>query len=371
MTDRIHEASADELRDWDARTVDQPGGDVEQSLAWGRHRSRHGWRPRHLVFDDGFRLLSLERPWVLVGGAGAYLPHGPIAAGEPVARTAERLRAAADHLRAAGVDVVSSDAEIEATTGYGGLIERDGFRPIEEARASRHRMRLSLPPGTDEAALFDGFQATLRQLIRGAEKAGLRVVVHDVHAAGEGEGAAGSERAAAARRAGFENLYDLLRAAAARRHFHLGPRAGFVAWSMEAFAAGQLIYLEVRDPDGDVLGAATFYRHGGRLTYSHSADRVDVRRRYPGVVRMLLWQAIRIALREGLGELDMGGVDVAGSRRVPVAGEPMYGLYAFKRSFGAEWVEQVGNHEWVARPWRYRAGRITGKVASLARRGAR
>src|SRR4029077_2684287 len=125
MSERLHEATPDELRDWDARTVDPPGGDVEQSLAWARHRARLGWKPRHLVFEDGFRLLALERPWVLVGGAGASLPHGPVAAGEPGALTAERLRAAADHLASVGVDVISSDAEIEVSTGYGGLIEND------------------------------------------------------------------------------------------------------------------------------------------------------------------------------------------------------------------------------------------------------
>ena len=339
----------DELRDWDAHTVERPGGDVEQSLAWARHRARLGWKPRHLVFEDGFRVLSLERPWPLIGGAGAYLSHGPVAGGEPVERTAERLRAAADHLASLGVDVVSSDAEIETSTGYGALIEQDGFRPIEEARSSRHRMRLLLPPGTDEKALFDGFQTTLRQLIRGAEKAGL--TVSDV-----------------ATRAAFQNLYDLLAAAATRRQFRLGPRQAFVEWSMEALAAGHLVYLEVRDPQGEVLGGATFYRHGGRLTYSHSADRVEVRRQYPGVVRLLLWHAIRLALVEGLTEMDLGGVDVAGARRVPAEGEPMYGLFAFKRAFGAEWVDQVGNHEWVARPWRYGAGRVTAKVATLARR---
>ncbi len=349
MTGRLHEATPDELLDWDARTVEAPGGDVEQSLAWARHRARLGWRPRQLVFEDGFRALSLERPWPLVGGAGAYISHGPISAGEPVERTAERLRAVADHLASLGVDVVSSDAEIGTASGYGALIERDGFRPIEEARSSRHRMRLLLPPGTDEKALFDGFQATLRQLIRGAEKAGL--TVEEV----------GTRRA-------FEQLYDLLAAAATRRQFRLGPREPFVDWSLDALAAGHLVYLEVRDPVGAVLGGATFYRHGGRLTYSHSADRVEVRRQYPGVVRLLLWHAIGIALREGLTEMDFGGVDVAGARRIPLEGEPMYGLYAFKRSFGAEWVDQVGNHEWVARPWRYGAGRVTGRLATLARR---
>lgn len=375
MSDAIHEATPDELRDWDSRTVDPPGGDVEQSLAWGRHRARLGWRPRHLVFDDGFRLLSLERPWVAVGGSGAYLSHGPIAAGEPVARTAERLRVAADHLASLGVDVVSSDAEIEAATGYGRIIEADGFRPIEEARPSRHRMRLALPRGTDEGALFGGFQATLRQLVRGAERSGLRVVRYDARSGdgptasvGDGFIAPGEGTLTVESRAAIERLYDLLVAAAERRGFRLGTRRGFVEWSMDALAAGHVVYLEVRDDAGAMLGGATFYRHGGRLTYSHSADRVEVRRAHPGVVRLLLWRAIQLAIREGLGEMDLGGVDVAGARRIPAPGEPMYGLYAFKSSFGAEWVEQVGDHEWVARPWRYGLGRVTGRVAALARR---
>ena len=378
MTMAIHEATPDELRDWDARTVDPPGGDVEQSLAWGRHRERLGWRARRLVFDDGFRVLSLERSWVLVGGAGAYLSHGPISAGEPVARTAERLRAAADHLAGLGVDVVSSDAEIATATGYGALIEAVGFRPIEEARSSRHRMRLGLGPGTDETAMFRGFQATLRQLVRGAERSGLQVVRFDVVTGdgpdarvGDGFHAPPAGSLVVAGREAFERLYDLLRAASVRRGFRLGTRRGFVEWSVEALAAGHLVYLEVRDAGDAMLGGATFYRHGGRLTYSHSADRVDVRRAHPGVVRLLLWRAIQLAIRDGLGEMDLGGVDVVGARRIPDPGEPMYGLYAFKRSFGAEWVEQVGNHEWVARPWRYAAGRVTGRVALLARGGSR
>jgi lipid II:glycine glycyltransferase (peptidoglycan interpeptide bridge formation enzyme) len=70
-------------------------------------------------------------------------------------------------------------------------------------------------------------------------------------------------------------------------------------------------------------------------------------------------------VRERLHELDLGGVDVPGARRIPREGEEMYGLYAFKRSFGAEWLELAGNHEWVARPWRYAAGRVTGRLVGL------
>jgi peptidoglycan pentaglycine glycine transferase (the first glycine) len=369
----IHEATTDELRDWDHWTVEPVGGTVHQSLPWAAYRGSLGWRARHLVFDDGFRLLSLERPWPLVGGSGAYLSRGPIGGDEPVERTADRLREAADWLAERGVDVVASDAEIEASTGYGRLVEERGFARIDEVQPSRDRMRLRLG-GVDETAAFAGFNASLRQRIRGAEKARLRVVCHDGRAGGHevGSGAAGSldgEAAADPARL-FGRFYDdLLGATAERRHFHVGPRSGFVDWSVAALAAGQLVYLEVHAPDGTVLGGATFYRHGRRLTYSHSGDRVEDRRTYPGVIHLLLWRAIEVAIVEGLDEMDLGGVDVPGARRIPRPDEPMYGLYAFKRSFGAEWVELAGNHEWVARPMRYLAGRAAGRVLGLGGRG--
>jgi lipid II:glycine glycyltransferase (peptidoglycan interpeptide bridge formation enzyme) len=368
----IHEAAQGELEGWDARTVEAAGGDVYQSVAWARYRERHGWLPRFLVFEDGFRLLSLERPWPLVGGSGAYLSRGPIAAGEPVERTAGRLRAAAGHLAGIGVDVVASDAEIEAATGYPALLRAAGFRPIEEVQASRHRMRLPLPDGADEEKLLASFGSSTRQLIRAAEKAELRVIRYDgtigdgpAAAVGEGFEAPPAGSLGAAAQPVFERLYDLLQNAAVRRHFHLGAKAAFVDWSVAGLAAGHVVYLEVRDSDDRLLGGATFYRHGGRLTYSHSGDRAELRSTYPGVVRLILWRAIQLAVRERLHEMDLGGVDVAGARRLPTEGEEMHGLYAFKRSFGAEWLELTGNHEWVARPWRYAVGRVTGRLVGL------
>ena len=365
---RFAEATSDQLLDWDRHTVDPPGGNVYQSRAWADQRSRLGWRPRFLVADDGYRLLSLERPWRLVPGSGAYLSRGPISAGEPVERTAERLRAAAEWLFEHGVDVVASDAEIPTETGYGALIEAAGFRPIEEVQPSRHRLALDLRPGEPEASYFAGFSETTRQLIRQGEKARLRVVRWD---RGPGSGVFGEGFDAPAGdtdpTAAFERLYGLLEAAATRRHFGLASQAGFVAWSLAGLEAGMTVLLEVRTAEGELLGAATFYRHGGRLTYSHSGDRADLRRMYPGVARLLLWRAIQLAVREARVEVDLAGVDVRGARREPAKGEEMRGLYEFKRSFGARWIELTGNHERIARPWRYGLGRVSGRLLGFGR----
>ncbi len=96
----IRAASAEELADWDERTVDAPGGHVYQSRAWAEHRVAAGWAADQLVIeDDGFRVLALRRSLPIVGGWSAYLPRGPIAAGEPAEQTARRLEAIVDASR--------------------------------------------------------------------------------------------------------------------------------------------------------------------------------------------------------------------------------------------------------------------------------
>lgn len=368
----IHDASPEELADWDAHTVDVPGGDVFQSRAYGEYRSRHGWQPRFLVFDDGFRALSISRPWPWIGGGGAYLPRGPVSAGEPVETTADRLRAIADYLASRGVDVLSSDAEIRAETGYPALLASRGFKPIEEIQVARHRV--AVPLGTDEEAQFGGISQSSRNLIRRAEKQDVRVARFDARATPERtEGFELSPGDLGEPRDGepaLRRFYAALGLTADRRGFRglLYSVGTFLDWSTNAIAAGHALYLEVRTPDERMVAGALFHRHGERLTYGYAADDFELRDEYPGAVRLLIWRGMQIAMREGRREMDLGGVDTPGARRKPVKGEEMHGLLAFKEQFGGEWVEQSGNHEWVARPWRYAAGRVLAAVARRVRR---
>ena len=367
----VREVRPEALASWDDRTVRVPGGDVQQSRAWGEHRAGSGWRVHHLELGDGSAVLALGRPWPLVGGGRLYVPKGPVAAGAPAETVAERLAAVASWALETGYDTILADAEMPAATGYPAALAARGFRPAGEVGPSRHRVAASIAAGADDERLLAGIGTTTRQMIVAAERRGMRIVRHDAAAGtdpwpgfeGPAVGRAGDDATAA-----FERFHGLLAATGERRGFMIGPRAAALAWWQAALAAGFLTFLEARSANDAYLGAALFYRNGERLTYAHSGDVVALRRTDPGASRLLLWRALQLAAREGRSELDLGGVDVAGARSEPGPGDPMYGLLEFKRSFGGRWVELSGAHERVLHPARARAGATISRAAHGARR---
>jgi lipid II:glycine glycyltransferase (peptidoglycan interpeptide bridge formation enzyme) len=362
----IHKATAEELADWDEKTVDGRGGHVYQSRAWADHRVKAGWQADHLVFDDGFAALVLRRGWPWVGGWSAYVPRGPVSAGESPAHTAERLAAIVDHLAERDVAVVASDAEIPAASGYPADLARIGFQQIEEIQPSRHRIALPLD-GRSEDDVFAGISKSSRQRIRKAEEEGIVVVRHDgrVAPSGVGEGfAAPSEPTEIA----LDRFYDLLLETGERRHFSFGPREAFLAWWSAAVRAGHLILLEARSPDGEPQAGLVLYRHGERLSTVHSGDHASARRDHPGALHLLRWRAIQLAIGEERAEMDLGGADLVGARREPREGEPMWGLYQHKLSFGGHWLELSGAHERVLDANRYRFGRLAARAVRLVGR---
>ncbi|HEY7523500.1 MAG TPA: GNAT family N-acetyltransferase [Candidatus Limnocylindrales bacterium] len=347
--------------DWDARTVDRPGGHVYQSVAWATHRSRAGWEPWFLE-SDAAPVLALTRPWPSLPGGSAYIPRGPAPPGRgDVAGLA--LEAATGMLAHAGIDVIAADAEVPAgDQTYRATLARLGFRPIEEIQPSRHRVTLPLDPPAGEDPVFAGIAKSTRQRIHQAEAAGVEIVRHDRAVAqdpGDGFIAPADEPAIALGR-----FYDLLLGTGRERGFRFGPREAFVPWWQDALAAGHLVLLEAL-VDGRAVAGLIVYRHGDRLSTVHSADDAATRDEHRGAGHLLRWRAIQVAIRENRTEMDLGGVDVPGARREPREGDPTWGLYRHKLSFGGRWLELTGARQRVIRPWRYAAGRV---LARLARR---
>lgn len=367
------EATADELADWDHRAVGSPGGHVYQSTVWAEQRARLGWRPLFVMLDDDHPALVLTRAFPLVGGASAYVPRGPIVdptdradGGEAAAGRLDRL---ADWLIERGVAVVATDAEVRAEDrAYGTRLRKAGFQPIPEIQPSRHRVSLALAQGTDDEAVRTALAKSTRQRISGAEREGVLVERHD---RGGWQGLdAPFERPGQTSDEALESFASLLEATGQRRGFRFGPRDVFLDWWRAALEAGMLVYLDARDGADATrsLGGLILYRHGNRLSTVHSADAPGVRETHPGVMHLLRWRAIQLAIREGCDEMDLGGVDTAPDHAEPGEGHPLAGLYEHKRSFGATWVAMTGAHERVMRPSRYAIGRVAARLDRLVHR---
>jgi len=352
----VREATAEELATWDEGVVDVPGGDVQQSLAWARHRARMGSSPHHLVLDDGSFALVLARRRRVVGGGRAYVPHGPVAVVADAAAVAGRLAAIAAWARDAGFDVVVADPQVPAATGLPLLLAGIGFTQVEEIGPSRHRMGVAIPAGATDADLLAGIAPKTRQQLLAAERRGVRIHRYDARAGDDdapGTEAPPPAQLAEAAEAAFVRFHGLLVETGERRGFSAGSRTAAMDWWRAALGAGHLLLLEAHGAGGELVGAAAFYRHGERLTYSHSGDVPDLRPAHPGTMGLILWRALQLAAREGRTELDLGGVDLRGARRPPLPDEPTYGLLRFKESFGGRWIELTGAHERVLRPRRH------------------
>ena len=358
----VTEATPADLDAWDRRMVHGPGGHVYQSTVWAAQRARLGWQPQFLMLGSELGALVLVRPFPWIGGSSAYVPRGPIVAPGVVAPVVgARLQALGDRLGRDGVDVVAVDAEIPAAvSGVRQALADAGFHPIPEIQPSRHRVSLALATDTDDAAVRTGLSKSTRQRIDAAERSGVVVRRHDTAGWSGGHPLFdGPDRPLDEALAAFATL---LEGTGQRRGFRFGPRDRFIDWWRAAHAAGLLVYLEARD-DGAALGGLILYRHGERLSTVHSADAPGIRTSHPGVMHLLRWRAIQLAIREGRTEMDLGGVDVGPDHREPGKGDDMAGLYEHKRSFGASWVEMVGAHERVIRPWRYTLGRVASRAA--------
>lgn len=374
-----HFATEEELASWDERAVASKNGHVYQSLAWGEYRAAQGRPIWRVVFDDGFPLLVVGREVPVVGGGLAYASRGPIPEDNPEL-TASRAAAASDLVAGEGMDAFTVDGETPASEGLGALLAARGFEPVEEVQTSRHRMDIRLgpddSPNSDEKTIFASFGATTRNNIRQAERHGLRVLrldagggrAEDEYGGGPLEGLDPVDLGDTANtEAMLKTFYSMLDATAERRGFALASEAAFLDWSARAIAAGHMFYLQAEHGEDGPVAGASFYRHGHRLTYSLAGDRAELRKAHPGAVRLLVWRGIQIALDERRTSVDLGGVDTDGHRGRPNKGAPTYGMYAFKESFGARWVDLTGAHQRTMRPMRKLAGNLLGKLAKLRR----
>ena len=332
---------------WDARAIEPDGGHVLQGTAWAAHRAALGWTPHFVTFTDDRIALVLTHRQPPLPGFVAYAPRGPIPAGDSPDRVAERTAALRAWAGEQGATILAVDPELDADPAFEAALTAAGFRATEEIQPSRHRLVLRFEPGDDGDAVHARFAKSTRQRIRAAEEAGTVVE----------EDATGDH---------LEAFGELIGATAERKHFTFSAEQGFVAWWRRLLATPYGRFWVARNGDR-LVGGLIAYRQGGHLATAFSADRAELRRELPGTMHVLRAHVIREAFVLGCPSIDLGGVDVRGARSKPEKGEPTYGLWEHKASFGAEWVESAPAHETVLRPLVYGASLIAGRARRLVR----
>ncbi len=88
------------------------------------------------------------------------------------------------------------------------------------------------------------------------------------------------------------------------------------------------------------LGACMFIKEGNRIWYSYSGRNYD----FPKfkAVELIIWETMKKYSLEGYEFLDLFGVGGDISKD-----SPLYGLYFFKRGFGGEYLEWIGEFDYV------------------------
>jgi lipid II:glycine glycyltransferase (peptidoglycan interpeptide bridge formation enzyme) len=231
-------------------------------------------------------------------------------------------------------------------------------------------------PNSDEKTIFNSFGSQTRHLIRQAERHGLKVARLDAGGGRHDDDDVSMELEEFERvDAGdpvaadvlLRGVYGMLDPAIHRRAAELASEDAFLDWSRRGIGAGHVLYLQAEHPEDGPIAAVGFHRHGHRLSFSLVGARPELRRKYPGSVRLLIWRGIQIALDERRSVVDLGGADTLALRRRPEKGDSTYGAYEFRESFGARWVELTGAHRKTMHSLGG-VGRVAAAVLRLGRR---
>lgn len=332
---------------WDAFVAGHPAGHLMQSRAWARVRQDTGWQPLFLSLLDESgpcgAALCLLRTIPLTGFRLLYIPRGPVV-DYSNSTLVEALGAALREVaRTHRVFLAQTDPAIrtDSLDAHRGL-ERMGFR-----RESKHGlfrigqplrvMRLPIDEYVDPAGLRAALPHKTRYNIHLAERKGVAV------------------RARTDREA-LQVFHTMLRAHGKAKGFPVrGLRYHEAIWQ-HCVRPGLGVYLFAEHTDR-LLAAIQVLRFGPTAWYMYGASPPEDRNLMS--TYLLQWQGIRWAWAAGCRCYDMRGVYSAS----PKPGDPEFGVYDFKRRFGAQMVTFLGEYDWVVRPQFYRLWRSLERAA--------
>lgn len=310
------------------------GGSVLQSWEWGEFRERHGWTPLRLLDPEGGAAAQVLLRNLPLPGLGplAYVPHGPLYRDE--ATLAWVVDAISDHASAAGASLIRVEPRIPEDRGF----KVEGFARSESTVQPRCTRLLEVLEDPEEQ-----LKALPKDTRYGVRRAGREGV--EARPSGNVE-------------EDLEDFLALLQETAARQKFAVRPREYYRDFMVKLPAR-----LILARKDGRLLAGAIILTFGKGAYYLYGASDKEGDSLYASY--LVQFEVLAAARRAGATRYDMWGPCK------PDEGDPLWGVYQFKKKFGGHEESYVGAHEKALSPLRARASRaaIKGYYAIQKLRG--
>lgn len=322
MTELVNQTN---LAEYEAFLQRHPKGHFAQSALWAKQKPAWTWQAL-ICRDEAGQIKGtiafLIRKMPIVRRKMMYVCRGPVCDLEDKATFAELIAAAKELAKREKAYVIKIDPDVPSTNvDFAKTLEDLGFRTRDtgknfEAIQPKYVFRLYLNDRTEEEILAS-FHQKWRYNIRLAVKKGVEV-----------------------RLCGKEMVPEF-----ARIMVETGVRDNFATRPPEYFSAmldnlGEHCRLYMAFYEGKPIAGTLAILYGDKVWYLYGASSNEYRNLMPNY--LLQWNMIQWAIENHCRVYDFRGVsgDISEDN-------PHYGLYRFKKGFGGEFTEFVGEYDYV------------------------
>ena len=302
-----------------------PKGNFAQSYLWSKQKPMWEWDAIAVRGSDGKirgTMAVMVRQMPFVKRSMMYACRGPVCDLDDEQTFARLLSGAKALAEEYDCYVIKIDPDVPSSnTEFAKMLRSYGFQSKEggknfEAIQPRYVFRLNIE-GKTEQEVMAGFHQKWRYNIRVAQKKGVEVKI-----------------------CGQEMIPEF-----ARLMLTTGVRDGFVTRQPEYFSAmldnlGEHCRLYMAFHEGEPIAGTLAIHYGDKVWYLYGASSNEHRNLMPNY--LLQWEMIRWAIETGCRIYDFRGVsgDISEDN-------PLYGLYRFKKGFGGDFTEFVGEMDLV------------------------
>ena len=313
----------------------------QQSIQWGK--VKESWKNEVVLAEDKngkiIGSVSVLIRKIPVFGNMMYSSRGPVCDihnKQVIEELTQGLKELAEREKAFVLkiepDIKSDDQEFRKIAEEVGFNIKDDAKNFAEEIQPRYVFRLDLKGKTEEQ-IFENFHQKTRYNIRLASKKGVEIKTGT--------------------REDLKEFHKIM--------IETGTRDGFVIRPLTYFEkmydelAPEHMKLLMAYHEGQAIAGIILIMYGNKTWYLYGASSNSYRNLMPNY--LLQWEGIKSAINEGHDMYDFRGVS-----GVVDETHPQYGLYRFKKGFGAEFTEFIGELYIPFKPLTYKLYKISEKL---------